>query len=68
MRTPKEFTQSAARAWMRAYAKDYTDPKTGEINSTELAEACADVFDVKDEGGPLDDETHWIWDEAAKAL
>jgi hypothetical protein len=62
------FNQRQARTWMRDNAEDYRDPKTGEINSTALAEACAETFDVKDEGGPLDDETHWIWDEAARVL
>lgn len=67
MRTPKEFTKREAQGWMRAYAADYIDPKTGELNSTQLAEACADAFGVNGVGGPLDDETHWIWEIALVA-
>lgn len=64
----KEFTQRNARRWMRAYCADYRDPKTDEINHTALAEACADAFSVASPGGPLDDDTHWIWEEAAKCV
>jgi hypothetical protein len=31
---------------------------------TQLAEYAADLCDCKQIGGPLDDETHWIWDLA----
>lgn len=34
-------------------------------NATELAEAANIAFDLPGEG--LDDETHWVWDEAADA-
>lgn len=68
MRTPQEFNQRNVRTWMRAYAADYRDPATGEVNATALAESCADAFGVKDVGGPLDDETHWIWDLAAACV
>ena len=33
-----------------------------EVNTTRLVEEIAKEFGVADEGGPLDDETHWIWD------
>ncbi len=33
-----------------------------ELNTTSLAEAAADEWDQADQPGPLDDETHWIWD------
>jgi len=34
--------------------------------ATELAEAANAVFRLPD--GGLDDETHWVWDEAAEAI
>jgi hypothetical protein len=34
--------------------------------ATELAEAAAEVFNLPD--GGLDNETHWVWDEAAEAV
>lgn len=58
------FTPATAKRWMRREAKEYRDGETGEINCTALAEGCAAAFDVNDVGGPLDDETHWIWDLA----
>ena len=60
------FTRSAAEAWMLMWRDEHADPHTGEVDCTALAEACAGAFDVADEGGPLDDETHWIWDIAVK--
>ncbi len=33
---------------------------------TQIAEKCADLFNVNFEGGPLDDPDHWIWELAAK--
>lgn len=59
------FTRDAALAWMRAEA-DVTD--AGELSATKLAESCADHFDVKDEGGPLDDDGHWIWEVALEVV
>ncbi len=38
----------------------------GDINFTRLAELVCAEFDVDHIGGPLDDETHWIWDVAAE--
>lgn len=61
-----QFTQVNARRWMRANVETHRDPKTGEVNFTSLAEACAEHFDVNDSPGPLDNETHWIWDVAAE--
>ncbi len=65
------FTKRAAVKWMvAAIAEDGgTFVEYGEAQLTKLAEACADAFGANDIGGPLDDETHWIWDapiEAAK--
>lgn len=48
-------TRSEVRKWMRMHATDYETP-------THLAEAANAVFDLPGEG--LDDETHWVWDEA----
>ena len=45
---------------MRLHADAYRE--RGELNFTALAEGCAQAFDVNDRGGPLDDETHWIWE------
>lgn len=60
------FTQSKAMTWMRRHREEHVDPKTGEVNLTTLAEACTADFGVNHEGGPLDEETHWIWTVAAK--
>jgi hypothetical protein len=46
------------RAWMRHNAKHYE-------TATQLAEAANAVFRLPGDG--LDDETHWVWDEAAEA-
>ena len=47
------------RAWMRANAHQYE-------TATALAEAANTVFRLPGDG--LDDETHWVWDEAAEAV
>ena len=60
-----KFTKANVRRWMRDNAADYEDKATGEIDATKLAEDAAAEFNVADTGGPLDDETHWIWDLAA---
>lgn len=57
-------TKGEARAWMIQNVHDYEDRSCGEVNCTALAEGCADAFGQADEGGPLDEETHWIWDLA----
>lgn len=59
---PKE-----VRTWMKLHAADYVDPKTGEVNATALAEGAASEFGNDEIGGPLDDETHWVWEFALKA-
>lgn len=53
--------RAPVRKWMDLHARDH---KT----ATELAEAAAAAFDVDEEGGPLDDPDHWIWDEAVDAM
>ena len=64
------FTEQAARRWMvqsiQIEPGSFLD-ECGEARLTQLAEACAGAFDVNHEGGPLDDETHWIWDAAVWA-
>lgn len=62
MRTSADPSRVAVKAWMRQNVKDFVDPKTGEVNTTELAESAAQQFDKNDLGGWLDDETHWVWD------
>jgi hypothetical protein len=62
----EKMTKRAARQWMERNVRDYVDPKTGEVILTELAENCCQHFDCKDEGGPLDDSDHWVWDLAAQ--
>lgn len=60
-----EFNKKNVLKWMRDNASDYADVHhTGEVDMTMLAEAAAEHFDQKDEGGPLDDESHWIWELA----
>lgn len=62
----REFTLTNVRMWMRQALRgrpeDYRDGD--EIDRTRLAEECADAFEMADEGGPLDDEHHWIWNAA----
>lgn len=60
------FNKENVRAWMWSNREDSRDSATDCIDMTHLAESAADHFDMKDEGGPLDDETHWIWDLAAE--
>jgi hypothetical protein len=52
-------TRRQVRRWMRLNACDYAD-------ATHLAEAANIVLDLP--AGAMDDETHWVWDEALSAL
>ncbi len=52
--------QGAVLRWMKREAANHE-------TSTQLAEAAAAAFDVDDDGGPLDDEHHWIWELALEA-
>lgn len=47
------------RLWMQHNACRYS-------TATELAEAADDVFRLPN--GGLDNETHWVWDEAVEAI
>ena len=58
------FNKLNARNWCRRHADTFRDRRTGEVDSTALAEACAAHFDVDGLRGPLDDPDHWIWDVA----
>lgn len=60
------FTRTAVEAWMLLALDEHRDALTGEVNHTSLAEAAADAFDVADEGGPLDDPDHWVWEVAVE--
>lgn len=50
-------TKSQVRAWMRAHFDEYED-------ETQLAEAANVEFELPE--GAMDDETHWVWEEAYK--
>ena len=57
---PEPFaSRRKVRSWMRSNADDYE-------SMTELAEAANAVLRIQD--GALDDESHWIWDEAYEAM
>lgn len=58
------FNHTNVRTWMKYNAKHHKEAKTGETNYTTLVEECCTHFDVDNEGGPLDDEQHWVWDLA----
>jgi hypothetical protein len=50
---------------MRLLAHEFFDGV--DCNATALAEAYADTVGEADEGGPLDDPDHWIWEVAMTA-
>lgn len=56
---PPSARRRDVRLWMRHNTEHYE-------TATELAEAANAVFRLPD--GGLDDETHWVWDEAAEAI
>lgn len=56
---PPSARRRDVRLWMRHNAEHYE-------TATELAEAANAVFRLPD--GGLDDESHWVWDEAAEAI
>ncbi len=63
--TATAMTKRGAINFMVSIAGEFDDG--AEVSCTGLAEACAAEFDCADEGGPLDDETHPIWDWAVDA-
>lgn len=52
-------SRRAVRAWMLANSDEYE-------TATALAEAANVEFDLPGDG--LDDEMHWVWEEAARCL
>ena len=57
---PEPFaSRRQVRSWMRANSDEYE-------SMTELAEAANATLRIQD--GALDDEAHWIWDEAYEAI
>lgn len=64
IRLTEEGLKVVVRRWMSAHAEDYRDGATGELNPTGLAEGAAAELCLNDEGGPLDDPDHWIWELA----
>jgi hypothetical protein len=62
-----EPTRSAVTAWMVLNLDEHRDARTGIVNLTALAEAAAGAYGIDDEGGPLDDPEHWIWEAAIEA-
>lgn len=57
-----EFNRKNVKRWMlrNLDLRDYIDA-CGELDLTRLAEDAAAEFGQDLRGGPLDDETHWIW-------
>ena len=60
-----KFNKRNVRKWMIENIADYRDKQTDYVSLTALAEAAAAEFGVADTDGPLDDETHWIWELAS---
>lgn len=65
---PQEQTEeleNKVRRWMKRNKQEYTDPQTGELNSTLLAEAAAVEFDLHDHDvdATIDD---WVFDLAVE--
>ena len=52
-------SRAKVRAWMRASADDYE-------TATALAEGANAALELP--AGAMDDETHWIWEDAIKAI
>lgn len=52
-------SRASVRAWMRNAAGDYD-------TATALAEGANAALELP--AGAMDDESHWIWDEAIKAI
>lgn len=56
---PRNHNRAYVRQWMNANANEYT-------SATELAEAANAALRLP--ADCLDDETHWIWEEALNAM
>ena len=57
-------TKTQFRKAMLPLVAECTDLTTGEVCATKLAEGAALALDCDHVGGPLDHETHAIWDVA----
>lgn len=57
--------KNKVKRYMQKEAQHVEDRRTGEVNTTQLAENAAHEFD-HDEW--LDDETHWVWDLAVDVV
>lgn len=58
------FNRNNVRKWMASNLYVAVDDYTGEVIATHLAEEACGAFDMEHEDGPLDDESHWVWDLA----
>ena len=56
---PPSATRRQVRSWMRCNAEDYEC-------ATTLAEGANAALDLP--AGAMDDETHWVWEEALSAI
>lgn len=64
IRRLKDMNKIEARKFMKSIAVECSDGI--DVNMTMLAELCAQHFDQDHLNGPLDDESHWIWDLALR--
>jgi hypothetical protein len=77
--TKGALTRLSARRWMNQVCEEvYHHANTWDdwcsefldgvdINCTYLAEQCAAAHNANHEDGPLDDESHFIWEESSRA-
>ena len=66
-RKPRAAIQASPRNHNRAYVRQWMNANANEYESaTELAEAANAALRLP--VNCLDDETHWIWDEALNAM
>ena len=61
-----KFDKKTVKSWMRAHKGEVRDPRTNEFCATSLAENACRAFGTDHLDGPLDDETHWVWDLAVE--
>lgn len=58
------FSKARVRRVMWESVVDHVDSQSGDVNLTTLAEDAAGELGKADQGGPLDDPDHWIWEVA----
>jgi len=56
------FTRQNVLRWMQSNFERHLIDESGDLNMTTLAEYAAAEWDETGVPGPLDDDTHWIWD------